>query len=162
MEQTLERKAGPVDRLATAFATLGGVGYLPAVPGTWGSLATLPLCWLVALPGSPVLYAAVILGVTALGIPAAGVAERVLRTKDAKPVVIDEVAGMLLTLFLVPITPLTLAAGFFLFRVFDVLKVFPANRLEHLGGGTGIVADDLMAGVYANVVLQIGLWSWAS
>ena len=138
------------------------MGRLPVARGTWGSLATLPLCWLAAQPGSLWLYLGTVVAVTATAFPAAAVAERVLGEKDPGAVVIDESAGMLLTLFAVPLGVGPWAAGFFLFRFFDVCKVFPANRLERLRGGVGIVADDLVAGLYANLTLQAGLRLWAA
>lgn len=81
-------------------------------------------------------------------------AEKLFQVKDASPIVIDEVAGMLVTFFLVTPTPAHIAVGFLLFRFFDVVKIFPANWCQsHLPGGLGVVADDLAAGLYANLVL---------
>lgn len=148
----------PSERLALAVATLLGAGYLPFAPGTWGTLAAVPLWLAAALLPSPWLYAAATLALTAVAIPAATVAERVLRKKDAGPIVIDEAAGFLVTMFLAPATPLAGALGFFLFRCFDVVKVFPADRLERRPGGVGIVADDLVSGVYACATLHLSLW----
>jgi phosphatidylglycerophosphatase A len=149
-------------RLLLAWATLGFVGFLPGPRGTWAALAALPVCWLLALPGSIWLYGAALLAVAATSVPAAGAAERLLGGKDPKPVVIDEAAGMLLTMFAVPMSGPALTAGFLLFRLFDVAKVFPANRLERLPGGLGIVADDLMAAIYANLALRAGLRLWTA
>ena len=146
------------EHLALALATVGGVGYLPVAPGTWGTLAAIPICMAVSVPGSLWFYMSALLVVTLAGIWAAGVAERVLGKKDAGPVVIDEVAGFLVTMLLVPITALHLVAGFFLFRLFDVVKPYPARRLERVPGGPGVMLDDLAAGVYANLALQIGAY----
>lgn len=140
-------------------ATLGGVGYLPVAPGTWGTLASVPIAWATAA-GPPWVSVVLVVAVTLLAVPAAGTAERVLGEKDAGPVVIDETAGFLVTMLLLPITPGTLAVGFVLFRIFDVAKLFPANRAERLRGGTGIVLDDLISGAYAHVVLRLALRLW--
>lgn len=140
-------------------ATLGGVGYLPVAPGTWGTLASVPVAW-AAAAGPPWLSVVLVVAVALLAVPAAGTAERVLGEKDAGPVVIDETAGFLVTMLLLPITPGTLAAGFVLFRIFDVAKLFPANRAERLRGGAGIVLDDLISGAYAHVVLRLALRLW--
>lgn len=91
----------------------------------------------------------------ALSLWAAEASRRILAGNDPSVVVIDEVAGFLLALFLVPLTLGHVCAGFFLFRVFDVFKPFPIKKLEHLKGGLGIVADDLLAGVYANLSLRL-------
>ena len=89
----------------------------------------------------------------AAGLWSAGVVERLLG-KDPGPVVIDEVLGMLVTLAFLDVNPIGAVVGFFLFRVLDVVKPFPAGRLEHLHGGAGIMLDDAMAGVYGNLVMR--------
>jgi phosphatidylglycerophosphatase A len=145
---------------ALAIATCFGVGYVPFAPGTAGSLAGL-LLWVV-LPGSQwVQVAAIALGFAA-GAWAAGEAERHFRSTDPGPVVIDEVMGMLVSLFLIPVGWAGAVLGFIWFRVFDVFKPYPANRFEHLPGGVGVMADDFMAAVYANLALRGTLvtWNW--
>lgn len=146
-------------RWATLIATFFGVGYLRPGPGTWGSLAAMLLWWLLAshLPPSlqlPVILV-LILAVTAIGIPASTFEARGCGMKDPPHVVIDEVAGQLVTLIACPIHWKPLLAGFILFRAFDIVKPPPIRRLEKLPEGTGIVVDDLGAGVYALVVLQL-------
>ena len=141
--------------LATGF----GTGYGPIAPGTWGSLPALAFAWgLDRLGGAwAVLSAAVFFAVS--GVWAAGRAEALLDEKDPGRVVVDEIAGQLVTLlFLRPTGPILLA-GFMVFRVLDVVKPWPARRLEALPGGSGIMADDLMAGLYANLILH-GLAIW--
>ena len=138
---------------ALALATCFGVGYVPVAPGTFGSLAGLVL-WVV-LPRSLPVQAGVIVAVFAGGTWAAGAAERHFHATDPGPVVIDEVMGMLVTLFLVPVGWSGAVVAFLLFRLFDVVKPYPANRLERLPGGVGIMADDFMAAVYANVALRL-------
>jgi phosphatidylglycerophosphatase A len=143
---------------ALASATALGVGYAPVAPGTFGSAAGL-LLWSV-LPSSPVAQAFALVIVTALGWWSATVAERHFGRGDPGQVVIDEVAGMLVTLFLVPVGWAGALLAFLLFRLADIVKPYPANRLERLPGGAGIMADDIMAGVYANVALRLCIWSF--
>lgn len=149
----------PYERVALGVATLAGAGYGPIAPGTWGTLAAVPLWLLLALPGSKLLYAAATVALVAVAIPCATTAERLLGKKDAGPIVIDEAAGFLVTMFLAPVTPTAGLIGFLLFRVFDVFKFYPADRLERRPGGFGIVMDDLASGVYASLALQLALWA---
>lgn len=141
--------------LAVFIATFGYVGFFPIAPGTAGSLAALPLYALVRWAGTPALELVTIVAVFALGIWASTRTERALARKDPGPVVIDEVLGMLITLAFLPLSPWGIVAGFLLFRLLDVIKPFPAGRLEHLPAGLGIMADDAMAGVYAHLLLRI-------
>jgi phosphatidylglycerophosphatase A len=140
-------------------ATFLGIGRLRPGPGTWGSLATVLLWWLLASHLSPVARLAAILIliviVVAIGIPAATLEARGSGKKDPSHVVIDEVAGQLVTLIASPIVWQALLAGFILFRGFDIVKPFPIRRLEALPEGTGIVVDDLGAGIYALIVMQL-------
>jgi phosphatidylglycerophosphatase A len=142
-------------RAALALATCLGLGYVPFAPGTFGSAAGL-VVWAV-LSGSTAAHGAAIVLTFAAGVWSAGIAERHFRGTDPGPVVIDEVMGMLVTLFMVPVGWPGAAAGFVLFRIFDVIKPPPANRLERLRGGMGVMADDFMAAVYANLALRITL-----
>jgi len=140
-------------------ATFFGTGSLRPAPGSWGSLATTLLWWLLAshLPPQarlPVILALIVF-VVAIGIPAATLEERGCGEHDPSHVVIDEVAGQLVTLIACPIVWQALLAGFILFRGFDILKPPPVRSLEKLPGGTGIVVDDLGAGIYALILLQV-------
>lgn len=145
---------------ATAVATFFYVGRLRPGPGTWGSLATVLLWWLFAShhlqPASqiPVILLLIVI-VVAIGIPAATLEARGCAKEDPSHVVIDEVAGQLVTLIGCPLAWQALLAGFILFRLFDIVKPPPLRRLERLPEGTGIVVDDLGAGVYALIVLQL-------
>ena len=132
----------------------------PIAPGTVASAVTVAVLWL-ARPSAPVLALAVVV-VTALGIWASSEAERALaRGKDPGAIVVDEVAGMALSVLPVALTPAILAVAFVLFRIFDVLKPFPANVSQRLPGGLGVMLDDLIAGVYALVlVLLIRRLGW--
>ncbi len=146
--------------VAVALATSLGVGYVPVAPGTFGSLAGLLLWWALPVGPGPQLVAIVVLFVA--GSWSAGVSERHFKSTDPGPVVVDEVMGMLITLWMIPVGWVGAVIGFLLFRVFDIIKPYPANRLEALHGGVGVMADDGMAAVYANLalraVLVVGRW----
>jgi phosphatidylglycerophosphatase A len=116
------------------------------------------LWWL--LPSSPWAHAAAIVLVFAAGSWSGSVAERHFGRTDPGQVVIDEVAGMLVTLFLNPVGWRGAAGAFLLFRLADILKPYPARRLERLHGGFGIMADDVMAGIYANLGLRLCIWAF--
>lgn len=148
--------------VALALATSAGIGYIPFAPGTFGSLLGLLIWWL--LPESAVLQFGVIGGLFVVGTWSAGVAERHFASTDPGPVVIDEVMGMLITLLLNPVGWIGAAIGFLLFRASDIVKPYPANRLERLHGGIGVMADDAMAAVYANLALRavLALGRWVS
>ena len=145
----------PRPLFALAVATALGAGYAPFAPGTFGSAVGV-LLWLV-LPSSTLVQGIAILVIIVAGSWSGSVAERHFGRTDPGQVVVDEVAGMLVTLFLVPVGWAGALGAFLLFRIADIIKPFPANRLERLPGGIGIMADDIMAGVYANVVLRLTL-----
>ncbi len=145
-------------RFAVFVATVAYCGYFPIAPGTVGSAAGLVVYALVWWIHSPVLEAGLILGLFALGIWASTTAERHFGGIDPGPIVIDEVVGMLITLAFIPVGWSAALAGFVLFRIFDVIKPYPAGRFERLHGGLGVMADDAMAAVYANVSLRVLMW----
>jgi phosphatidylglycerophosphatase A len=144
---------------ATLIATFFGVGRLKPGPGTWGSLATmltwgvlshfLPVAWIVP---TNILLACLAI---AAGIPAATRVARASQTKDPQFVVIDETAGQLITLIGAPLSWKSFLVGFILFRAFDIVKPPPVRQLERLPEGTGIVVDDVAAGLYGLAVMQI-------
>lgn len=142
-------------RLALLVASFGYVGRSPVAPGTAGSAAALPVFLAVRLVGSPAVEACLLVALGAAGVWSASVTERQLGVTDPGIVVIDEVVGMLLTLAFMPLGWGGILAGFVLFRVFDIIKPYPCAHAERLPGGWGIMADDVLAGVYANVVLRI-------
>lgn len=146
-------------RLALAVATLG-VGYVPFAPGTFGSLAGLGVYLLVRAIGMAWVEVAAIVVVYLVGAWASTAAERHFGHIDPGPVVIDEVAGMLVTLALLPVSVVGALTGFILFRLFDVIKPPPCNQLEALPGGWGVMTDDCMAAVYAHICLRLLAWLW--
>lgn len=153
-------------KLAVFIATVGYCGYFPIAPGTVGSAAGLLFYALVWWTGSTVVEVAMIVGLFVAGIWAGTTSERYFGGVDPGPIVLDEVVGMLITLAFIPGLGWSGAlAGFVLFRIFDVIKPFPAGRLEQLHGGLGVMADDAMAAVYANLSLRALLWffpAWIS
>ncbi|HEY3190577.1 MAG TPA: phosphatidylglycerophosphatase A [Solirubrobacteraceae bacterium] len=142
-----------LDRLAVLIATVFGVGHAPLAPGTVASVVTVMFLGLV--PFSRAGLVAFLVVVVAVGTWAAHVAERVIGGKDPGAIVIDEVAGMTLSVVAFPLTPEVLAAGLALFRVFDVLKPPPARESQRITGGVGVMIDDLIAGFYALVIIAL-------
>jgi phosphatidylglycerophosphatase A len=125
-------------------------------PGTVGTIVGVLLYFL--LEGLPLVwYIAACIFVTAIGSWAAGEAEKLLGKKDAQSIVIDEIAGYLISMAMIPSGWVFVVAGFVLFRLFDVFKPWPLKRLQDLHGGPGVMLDDLGAGVYTNAVLQIAV-----
>jgi phosphatidylglycerophosphatase A len=155
-------KAAPhKSRLSWLIATFFGVGYLRPGPGTYASVATVLLWWGAGryLPSPWLLPVAIVAAVliTLIGIPPSTVVARESGVKDPGFVVIDEVAGQMIALVAVPLNWKYLLASLILFRVFDIVKPFPLRRLEKLPEGTGIMMDDVGAGLYALVLLQVWL-----
>jgi phosphatidylglycerophosphatase A len=136
------------------LAAWGPCGYAPAAPGTFGTLGAIPL-YLALSRLSPGAYVAATFAFSALAMAAAARAGRYWGIADASPIVIDEVAGYLVTMALVPFSWPAALAGFVLFRVFDVLKPWPASAFDRMKTGFGVVMDDLAAGVYAWAVLRL-------
>ena len=141
-------------RLAVGFATAGGAGFAPVAPGTAGSAVGLaiflltshwPAAWQIGL----------LAGIIILGTLAATATARHFGRDDPGQVVIDEVAGQLVTCMFTGVALPGAVLGFFVFRVLDIIKPWPARQLESLHGGVGIMADDLMAGLYGNLILQL-------
>jgi phosphatidylglycerophosphatase A len=147
-----------MDRLLMFIATGGGSGYLPKAPGTWGTLVGLILWW--PLAGlSLTAYLAVVAALFLVGVASAGAAEKILDRGDPGVVVIDEIVGVLIALTAAPLHPAAPLVGFALFRLFDIAKPFPVGWVDrHLHGGLGIMLDDVVAGLYALLVLHLGLW----
>ncbi|HSG00287.1 MAG TPA: phosphatidylglycerophosphatase A [Vicinamibacterales bacterium] len=141
-------------RLAVLLATSGGAGYMPVAPGTAGSAVGV-LAFLLVDNWDLGSLTALIAVVTVVGVWASGRAARHFGREDPGPVVIDEVAGQLVTFAGTGVGLMGVLAGFVIFRVFDIIKPWPAGRLEALPGGVGIMADDLMAGLYANLTLLV-------
>ena len=132
---------------------MGGVGHAPIAPGTVASAITAVVLWLLSL--SPLALTGLLLVVLIVGTWAAGEAERALGTKDPGAIVVDEVAGMTISVLTLPLTLPVLVTGFVLFRIFDVVKPFPAGASQRLGGGVGVMIDDVIAGIYALILVLL-------
>lgn len=151
--------------LAVFIATVGYVGYAPKAPGTFGSAAGLALFALLRWWGPSWIEPIAIVLIFGIGAWAGNVAERYFGDIDPGPVVIDEVLGMLLTLMFVPVSWIGAVVGFFVFRVLDIIKPWPARQLENLHGGLGVMADDAMAAIYGNALMWLAVWygpAWLS
>ena len=146
------------ERAILFVATGFFIGSVPVAPGTFGSLIGLPVCFLLSrLNFLQSLICILVFILFAIGIASA--AEKILNQKDPGQIVIDEIAGLMVTLAGLPFNLKTVLAGFIIFRVFDILKPFPIRILERrVGGGSGIVLDDVMAGVYGNLVTRLAIY----
>lgn len=143
-------------KLAMVIATCCGAGYAPFAPGTAGAIVGMIPA--LALSPWPLAYAAAAAALLVAGVAAGSAAESALGRKDPPCVVIDEAASVMLTFAAIPLTAWTIPAGFVLNRALDIVKPFPADRLQALRGGWGIMMDDVVAGIYANLALRI---AWA-
>ncbi|MDE2221842.1 MAG: phosphatidylglycerophosphatase A [Candidatus Omnitrophica bacterium] len=141
--------------LMKAFATVLGVGFLPAAPGTWATAVGIVIAYYSS--ANVVIYTVLLLVLLALGIVATGRVAKQMGQKDPGCLCIDEVVGIMIALWGLPLMWSIMICGFFLFRAFDMFKIYPINRLEGLHGGWGIMLDDCMAGVYTNILLRIAL-----
>ena len=139
--------------LVKLISTSFGVGYLPLIPGTAASC--LAVLIYLGVKNNLYIYSLVLIACLILGYLVSKKAEEVFQKKDPSKVVIDEVAGMLLALWAVPFDKIWVIVGFIIFRALDMLKPYPADKIEKSGGGFGIMGDDLIAGLYTNIALQI-------
>lgn len=140
-----------------AISTFFGAGYFPLAPGTFASLVAVLLYKFFLAGWSWLYYLLLCLILTLIGVVASAIHSKQLDQKDPHQIVVDEVCGQWLALFLVPSDWLPVLISFFLFRFFDVVKPYPIRRLEHLREGWGIMADDLLAGVYAGILVHLYL-----
>ncbi len=136
------------------IATLGFIGYIPFAPGTFASLFAF-IVYILAKPSAHLLMVS-LLFIIPVGVIASHFTEKLLKEKDSRHIVIDEFCGYLLSVLFIPFTFIHALSAFLLFRIFDILKPFPIRKIESaLPGGSGIMADDIAAAVYTNMVLQI-------
>lgn len=149
-----------VPALPWAVATVLGIGHAPFASGTVATVAAIPLYLLAHALGGPWLVLGLAVGLSIAGTFCATVIEKSLGYHDPSEVVVDEVAGFLLTMTFIAPSLVTCVAGFLIFRALDVAKPWPASAAERLPGGWGIMADDLVCGIIGCVVLHAGLWLW--
>jgi phosphatidylglycerophosphatase A len=143
-----------MDSILKYIATLGFTGYLPTAPGTFGTI--LALLVFITVKPSISLHFLILLIIIPVGLLSAHRAEILLHDRDSRHIVIDEFCGYLFSMLLIPFSVSSSLLAFFLFRLFDILKPFPIRRIESsLGGGIGIMADDIMAAIYTNIILHI-------
>ena len=143
------------DKFIKFISTFGFIGYLPLAPGSMASVAGGFIA--VGLAHSVPTYLVAWLIITALGFMASDRMEALEGKKDPGCIVIDEVSGVMIAFFMLPATPSVLITAFFLFRAFDMFKIYPANKLEFLKGGVGVMMDDILAGIYTNIVMHLAL-----
>jgi phosphatidylglycerophosphatase A len=151
----------PTLRAAALFVATGAyTGFFPFAPGTFGSALAILIDRGLRATGSELAYGLVVVAVSVGGVLSSRIAEEHFSRKDPSHVTVDEVAGMLVSLYLIPVSLLGLLVGFLLFRLLDIVKPFPCRRAEKLHGGLGIMADDLIAGVYVNLLLRLASLVW--
>jgi len=138
--------------LVKTVSTFFYVGYFPLIPGTAGSVAAVFLFFLIK--NNPLTYLAALLTLLILGFLVSGAAEKIMRKTDPPCVVIDEVCGMLIGLLFLPYDIRLVIIAFLIFRILDTLKPYPISSFEKLKGGWGIMSDDIIAGLYTNLILQ--------
>lgn len=145
------KKSDIIAFLATGFYS----GRIPFMPGTWGTLVAIPIVFALSFLGVfPYMIFTIVL--VALSISICEAHERALKTHDAKEIVLDEIVGFMVAMTWLPMTWQSLALGFFVFRFFDILKPFPISWVDaRLKGGFGVVADDILAGIFSNILLQV-------
>ena len=141
--------------LSNWFSTVFKIGYLPIAPGTWGSLAALMVWYVLVGHISSITLIALIVVIFALGVYTSSVIEFNLTIKDPSIVVIDEWVGQWIVLLFLPKSMAWGLVAFLLFRLFDIWKPYPINKLDNMHGGWGIMLDDVLAGIYALVVISI-------
>ena len=141
-------------RLSILISSFFYLGYSPIAPGTVGTLGGVFLFYLIS-GFSPVIYLFIVVGLTIVSVWITEIVRVSLGDSDPSIIVIDEVCGFLITMILIPPSIINVVLGFLLFRFFDILKPPPIRRSERLSGGLGIVTDDVLAGIYANLLLQI-------
>ena len=136
-----------------SLATLFGIGYLPIMPGTFASIAGLFLYLIIR--NNLYIYLALTAIFIVLGFAVSGKAQELFKKTDPKEIVIDELCGILIVYILVPFSIFNVIIGFIIFRLIDILKVYPLSRLERLKKGWGIMLDDIAAGIFTNIILQV-------
>jgi phosphatidylglycerophosphatase A len=139
------------DKICVAITSLFGVGYVPLLQGTAASIVAVVVFIFLKNQSYYIIFTLISI---ILAFAFSSRAEKIFEEKDSKKIVIDDFAGMLITMLFIPHTPQFIFCGFFLFRALDMVKIPPADRIENCGGAAGVVGDDVVAGIYANLILQ--------
>jgi phosphatidylglycerophosphatase A len=142
-----------MNRLVKFIATFGGLGYSRIAPGTTGCLGAAAI-YILARQDSA-FFLAYLTTVWVLGFMVCGKAENIFKVKDAKPIVIDDAAGLLIALGFAPFSYVNMLIIFLIFRTIDIIKPFPIKKIEGLNGSLGIMGDDILAGIYANLIFRL-------
>ena len=145
-------------RISQIIASLFYIGFIPGMPGTYGSIITALFFWgIYSVTGQirPLLHIFFLCLIALIGVLASDEIRHSTGAEDPSYIIIDEVAGQLLTFLFIPVTGLNIILGILAFRIFDIWKPFPIRKLERLGRGIGVMADDLLAGIYGNIALQL-------
>jgi phosphatidylglycerophosphatase A len=148
-----------LNKIAKLLATFFYIGDIPVAPGSAASVAGT-LMYVALYPPQWGAYLLLIAVITMVGLLVSGRTEKFLGQEDPSCIVIDEVAGVLIAFFMLPLTWPVILTTFFLFRAFDMFKIYPVNKFEEYGGSLGIMMDDLFAGFYTNIIMQIAV-RWA-
>jgi len=143
------------DKLTKLLATFFYIGDFPLGPGSLASIVGVLIY--IALYQNPAIYVILILAVTFLGFMVSGRAEEILKQKDPSCIVIDEVAGVMVAFFMLPLTLPVVLTAFFLFRAFDMFKIYPVDKFEQMEGAKGVMIDDLFAGFYTCITMHIAI-----
>jgi len=143
------------EKFVRIMATFFYIGNFPVAPGSMASLAGALIA--ISLHQNVFLYILVTIAATLIGFVVSGPMEELANEKDPSCVVIDEVAGIMIAFFLLPISVPIVIVTFFLFRAFDMFKIYPVNKFEEIEGGAGIMMDDVFAGFYTNVIMHIAI-----
>ena len=142
-------------KLYLLLGTVAGVGYIPFCPGTLGTLVGVAIYSIfIKFFPQPLSYTIMLIVFIGGGVWISGRCNQYLEGNDNSSIVVDEVVGFLVTMFLLPFSPRFLLLGFFLFRIFDISKPFKIDRIEKIPGGWGVMADDITAGILANLIIQ--------
>ena len=141
--------------LIIVISTFFYSGYFPFAPGTFATLCFIPFCYFFFSKLNPVLYLIFTIILYFIGVWSSGYASVIFNKKDPGKVVIDEVVGFLITMLFIQFTTERLIAGFFIARILDIIKPYPARQLEILKAGNGIMVDDAVSGIYGNILLWI-------
>lgn len=146
------KKRTLIDKVSLTIATLFGVGFTPLCPGTASCVVAVLIFLLIK---NPIYFLIFTIFSVIISFPTSERAEKIFKIKDCKKIVIDDFSGMLITLAFIPKRVEFIIPAFFLFRMLDMLKIPPANKIERINGAKGIVGDDLVAGIYSNLILQV-------